>query len=68
MGDVNDPKTVVSPRLVVKGFANLRVIDASVMPRIVSGNTNGTRFLKYSANDNDCRKRSRSYQGRLAGK
>lgn len=40
MGRVNDPSTVVDPRLRVKGFTNLRVVDASVMPKIVSGNTN----------------------------
>ena len=35
-----DPSTVVDPQLRVKGFRNLRVVDASVMSKIVSGNTN----------------------------
>ena len=40
MGRVNDPTTVVDPRLRVKGIKNLRVADCSIMPHVVSGNTN----------------------------
>ena len=40
MGRINDPSTVVSPRLRLKEFRNVRVVDASIMPTIVSGNTN----------------------------
>ena len=40
MGDVNDPTTVVDPRLRVKGIKNLRVVDCSIMPLVPSGNTN----------------------------
>jgi choline dehydrogenase len=39
MGDV------VDPRLRVNGIANLRVADASVMPNVVSGNTNAASIM-----------------------
>ena len=35
-----DPAAVVDERLRVRGFDRLRVIDGSVMPTVVSGNTN----------------------------
>lgn len=40
MGLASDPLAVVDERLRVFGMQNLRVIDASVMPTITSGNTN----------------------------
>ena len=41
----NDPMAVVDDHLRVHGMANLRVIDASVMPRITSGNTNAPTMM-----------------------
>jgi choline dehydrogenase len=38
----SDPMAVVDPLLRVHGIANLRIADASVMPSLVSGNTNAT--------------------------
>ncbi len=40
MGPASDPMAVTDGRLLVHGMTGLRVIDASVMPTITSGNTN----------------------------
>jgi choline dehydrogenase len=42
MGRAEDSTTVVTPDLRVKGIDGLRVMDASIMPRIISANTNAT--------------------------
>lgn len=41
MGLPSDPRSVVDPQLrVLGGISNLRIADGSIMPNIVSGNTN----------------------------
>ena len=45
MGASDDPTAVVDKNTRVFGVDNLRVVDASVMPSIVSGNLNAATIM-----------------------
>ncbi len=45
MGRADDPMAVCTPDLKVRGVSGLRVIDASVMPNLICGNTNATSVV-----------------------
>jgi choline dehydrogenase len=41
----SDAGAVVDPRLRVNGIRGLRVVDASIMPRVVRGNTHAATVM-----------------------
>jgi choline dehydrogenase len=45
MGPASDPMAVVDSTLRVHGVDRLRVVDASVMPQVTTGNTNAPTIM-----------------------
>ena len=45
IGPASDPMAVVDSTLRVHGMQNLRVVDASIMPTLVTGNTNAPSMM-----------------------
>jgi choline dehydrogenase-like flavoprotein len=45
MGAADDEMAVLDPECRVRGIEGLRVVDASVMPTITSGNTNAPTMM-----------------------
>jgi len=45
MGPARDPLAVVDHELRVHGVQNMRIVDASIMPAVTSGNTNAPTVM-----------------------
>jgi choline dehydrogenase-like flavoprotein len=45
MGPATDPLAVVDPQLCVHGIEGLRVADASIMPKLIGGNTSAPSMM-----------------------
>ena len=45
MGPASDPMAVVDQHLNIHGLENIKVADASVMPKLIGGNTNAPTVM-----------------------
>lgn len=57
MGPEGDPNSVVDNQLMIHGIDGIRVMDASAMPSIVSGNTHATIVMMAERGVNFIKKR-----------
>jgi choline dehydrogenase len=63
MGPDSDPRAVVDSRLRVRGVERLRIVDASIMPVITSGNTNSPTLMIAERGSDMIREDRRRAQG-----